>query len=547
MNLTRARVVPSVLVALAACGGKPIEVAPESVAVSVGKGLEPTFDVQLTERLKERLTEAGFVVVPAGTPAALQVSFEGELARQRDGLAPASALVEATLSVVATDASQEKNTAALRFAREVVRPLDAAELERKSAVEKLADETIAWLVLRPAMIARVDWLSQRRGSSGLLRTRPLAEARRDHMRDWESARVAEVERAALLDKDAGATCLGPVHGSWTVAGVAPDGQSLFVVDRTARASFGLSPDPTPDWETPSVSLLQVATSGDGPPKVVWRSREIHEVYVSSDGARLLVLAATTGESRGLVPLDAASGAPAGPPILLRDDVRFQGAIVARGGNVVTLEDRDFHVYAPDRKPLPEVAMVWAVGDGLVGQDEQGLLVRMDAAGKELGTVAFDVPVAGVIGASDGSVYVLQRHEDACTVTSLAKDTLAIAWTRDLDVCVANLTMLPDGRLAGSAEGSIGIDTPGDTEVVVVEPTSGRVTVLTRDPHDVVGLRAGGARVAYGRDLGAKEPSPLFQWRRMQVCWLDVPPRTGPVPPPPAPRVDPPEGVAPEEP
>ena len=97
-------------------------------------------------------------------------------------------------------------------------------------------------------------------------------------------------------------------------------------------------------------------------------------------------------------------------------------------------------------------------------------------------------------------------------------------TAVLPECIEWPSILPDGRLVGTARVTSEGDSPGDTEIVIVDPADGNVIPLTAGPFDEEYPFAStdGSRIVFSRRL---EDWPtdfdLGLFRRV-VCWVDVP-------------------------
>ncbi len=516
-------------VSLGACGKEPAPPAPTTVNVRLNRGIEPTFDAKVRAAVAKEVAEWGFTVVDGESAATVSIDIDGR--RERAGLVDAMALhaFELTLHAKMGGASGDFG---LELAREDRRLVDVANWAFEHAVDTTATAAVSWLAMQPAIKAEVDRNQQTRGerASPMLRTRSLAEAREDHVKAYSDFCKAEAARTKAMDEKPGeglpkVTCMGDPCAQWTLLGLGTDGVAL-VQDTSRTPTFGMVARAKPTWTEAPERILRVAIGKDTKPEVIFRAANIYGFGTLSPDGKRLALSAFAGGRQAMVMLDPLTGKALGKATVLEEGQRVGWTMPMPGDGPLLGQSRDgVALYsATGPKVLEDADEAWPTRTGmLVKFKESGLLSKVDARGETVLSVPWDAEIDEVVEAADGSLYMTQIiGRNVCNVAHLSGDKLALLGESPLEACLWDLAMLGDGRLAATSDVTRPGDVPGDREVVVVDPATGKVTALTADELVEEALQARGDRVVFSRRLGDWPPENDMEIYRRQLCWIDVP-------------------------
>lgn len=514
-------ILAALLVVLAACGSKaPPAPNANTVALTLGVGIDPALDEEVREAFATKLAEAGFEVGTDSNAAAISLVLDLRSTKQRPGMMEGSSSwrVEAVVHAKTPSGSEDLQ---MHFVREAMRGMEVALWAKRIFIDELSTRLVAWLVMRPEMAAEVERLSRKKTRENLVFTRQRAEMRAAAEAKWNDYCRSERERLAEMDKVSGLVCVGDPCSQWTPVGLSADGQTAYVQENKRVPRFQIQASQDGGWvEVPEV-LLRVPLVPDGKPETMYETANLYGfANTSGDGATLAVSSIAAEGRIAFARVDAKTGAVVGAPFVLGAEQRAGFAYPLADGMLVGLDP--MLVAGATRTELPGIERVWQLREGFVGIHGDGRLVRYDKFGKERGSMTLEQTPDDII---DGGnlIYVVEHSGDTCNLLHVGGDPLAIQAAPALETCIDDGQPLGDGRIVAIADASRSDDIAGgDNELVVVVPATGRVTALTRDTYDHDALHAAGQRLVFGRQLPDFPSEHDLRIYRRQICWLDVP-------------------------
>lgn len=531
---------------------------PTRVLVVMHGGLEPGLDGPLLRSFGRRLGDHGFDVVvdeemidgahdaalfearrralevDAGHAVLLELSVDQE----RAGIVDGHHLYRARLAtyVVATDPGQEVGSDELEFAFEGASAMLVASGLQNTWIDTLAPGAIERLHASPTIAAIVSGeepvAMERMPFATELRDGQVAvDERRARIERWE--RVVSEGRAQVASSnnaESGVRCFGDPSRPWSVVGFTGDGENVVVQEHYRTPIFGFIDTGNLRWIEPPESLLVVALSDPTDSRALMRVGHFYSVSTSSNAGRHVTGAFFGSGVPAVVTLDVESG-DWSQRWLLEEGERVGWGIASSDGRAILAHRRQagWGVFTGNETiDMPDVrhpAFV-QVGDAqrIVGQLDDGRVAVMDSRGAPLEPF---VPLEGrlerVLSRGD-AVSLLSRQGRSCSLTSFDVASRALGQPVALPLCLDDAALLPDGRLVGVGFYSAPGDPPGDTEIVLVDPTTQVVTALTRGSQrdEMLRLSPDGGRVVFNRRFDEWPRGFNLRLFRRAVCTLEIP-------------------------
>jgi hypothetical protein len=126
---------------------------------------------------------------------------------------------------------------------------------------------------------------------------------------------------------------------------------------------------------------------------------------------------------------------------------------------------------------------------------------------------------GFAGAREGLLHLVLRDASGCHHARFDPTQRAMVSVTPISDCISQPRLTADERLMGIARVSGQDDTPGDPEVVMVDPVDGHVRALTRGTFREANpqVAPNGDRIAFERHLDSPDG---LRGDRSVVCWVD---------------------------
>ena len=522
--------------------------------------IEPVEDARLMRQINQALDEMGFSaeVDPDGMPAldpaearkrarkeeaAHAVVIELSTAQERPGALPGSHLYVASATAHVLNEDPE-HPATPPVTVEFVREDTSAAGLASSVVVTWADALAPHIADTVAHSAQMDKVFAGEADASALaaaaKMRPYEDflhARHEEVAAYEAYCRAEGERVRQLSEAEGVRCVGNPCGQYALVGVSSAGRPV-IEDLSRVPMFGVPLERDAHWLEPPERLFVL--EADGTERDLMRSANFYGIATMRGTGDVITAETFTSEGNSaLWGLSAADGAKQRLVLLGKGERNTVSEISPDGSMAFWCLRRGGGCFVQgDGGPKAEIpGLSWArwVAAGAGGQQrlvgelvDQGGVVIVDPASPQAPVRA---KVKGrlreVVGASADRISIIARDDGGrCSLLHLSPTSGRTAAQSPMPLCIADATLLPDGRLVGTAVASREGDVPGDAEVVTWAPGQEAPAVLTSGGfhEEIVYPTADGQRVFFNRRLEAPEHN-RFDTRvyRRMVCEVDVPP------------------------
>ncbi len=528
---------------------------PVAVVVQVRGGVEADTDAKLAKMFASQLGEIGLEAthnaqtLAADAPieevrktasdanAAHAVVLDLATVEERDGVIPGTKLfaVTCTAHYLSSDTDAVAVSEPMEFAYEGTSGRDIVRKVDHAWVEGLAPWVIEQVYTSGAFVPVLEGDTDFDDMQIALELAGWEESvwqRRDRAQGFTDYCDLETERLAALQSGevTPVSCLGNPCGQNTLLGVDASGRAI-VQESTRTPFFPVPLAATNSWAEPPERIFAVSAQAPGEEADLFRSGNFYDFgKVSRNGGYVAMETFGSDRTEAIVTLATGDGTQADLVLLEpRERTRYMlpspdgSRLLAwlDGGGVVLL-------WAGERIDMPHMRQArWVElpdGPAIAAQLDDDSLALFDRDGKQLpgkyrlGGRLVDIYDAG------GELAALVRDGYDCRLDRMVETTLARTSREALPSCLKSPRLLPDGRLVGTAEVTMGGDIPGDREVVVWAPGSDEFTQLTSGSfhEETVYPTADGSRVYFNRRLESWPNEYDVNLYRRVVCWADLP-------------------------
>lgn len=532
---------------------------PARVVVALRGSVDPELDASIRQDFYARLHHFGFDAVEDTTPvegadldaayaevrrralereAGTTLLLDLSVVAERPGVVEDYQLFRASLAahVVPTEGGEVRSEAA-EFTYENTTARNVATGLRDTWFATLAPAAIDLLYQSPALATVLDPETSLAADRmvfvlNLRDKADLVSARTARVNAYEAYRRDGVEEGARTGSGEDVHCFGDPARPWSLIGISPDGARLVVQESYRNPVFRLDSAAT-EWTEPPESIRVVEIANPSEPRTLLSVGHFYTLAETSpDGAwasaalfargvpALVSVSTTDGafgtrwllESGERVPFHQPS--PDGQAILARLE-RGGWFIWDRGNALPVPAVRDSRFV---RLPSGEGRIVGQIGNQLALLEPNG---RHDEPWP-----ALPHPLHAVLGTVEGDLAVsLRVSRSECAIARVGLEDRRFGELSGTAPCMSYGSVLPDGRVVGAANHSASGDPPGDLEVVIFDPATAGLTVLTRGTtrDELVYVSDQGNRIAWSRRLEAPPPEHDSRLYRRVLCWADVPP------------------------
>ncbi|MCB9594764.1 MAG: hypothetical protein H6719_18735 [Sandaracinaceae bacterium] len=532
---------------------------PARVVVALRGSVDPEFDANIRQDFHARLHNFGFDAIEdevpvegadleaayaevrrrglereAGTTLLLDLSVVAE----RPGVVTDQQLFRAALSVhVVPTEGGDVGTETAEFTYENTTARNVATGLRDTWFATLAPAAIDLLYQSPALERVLDPETSLEASrmTYVLTLRDKADlvnARTARVEAFEQYRRAGLEEATRTGSEEDIHCFGDPSRPWSVIGIDGDGSHVIVQESYRNPVFRLE-SMRDEWTEPPESLRVIEIANPESPRTLLSVGHFYTLAETSpDGAWASAALFARGVP-ALVSVKIEDGS-FGTRWLLEAGERVPFHQPSPDGQAILARLQRSGWYIWDREnalPVPAVRDSRFIrlpsGEGrIVGQIGSDLALLEPNGRHDEPWPRLPHPLHEVLGVVDGSIAVsLRLNRTECEIVRVDLATHTAGPPSGAMPCLSYGSVLPDGRVVGAANHSASGDPPGDMEVVLFDPQTAGLTVLTRGTtrDELVYASSSGNRVVWSRRLEA--PPEEFDNRlfRRAVCWADLPP------------------------
>lgn len=508
-------------------------------------------DVRLLDGFDAEVRRFGFLPTKAGTVesrealidaareagAAHAVLLDLSSQRVRDGLTTETGFFRQGLTVRLYDASSAEEVAAheLTFGHEALAGSEVAEELLSAWIHLLGPQLVETLYERPNVIEAMQSATDVQIAARAIElTNSQSDVRTIHetrAQITERCRqLGEAHDAANASSTPRVRCYGDPCGETYLVGLMPDARHAVVQVESSRPYVNFQAELR--FAETEERIERVPLEG-GEPVVLATAANFYGVGgMAPGGTAVAVIEQGRGNNLGVIGLDAAAGARRVVAVLgarrapgdIQPSPDGRAALLTSYGHGVMVRDgrerpvRGFGLTGARWVSVPGLEVPHVVA-AYARWTDQIVLLRDDAE------PAIDpVPLVGrfeaVAGAHNGLVHFVLRDAAGCHHARFDPSSRDMVSVTPIAECISQPRLTSDGRLVGVAITSGPDDTPGDPEIVVVDPDDGRLRQLTRGTFREANPTVMGERVAFERHLDNPEGL-TFDARRSVVCWVDL--------------------------